>query len=82
MERAQKRKNKEPVPEPDDFGFHYPFAYLERICPYVIASQYTMWPRAGGLEDQDPLFLDDLETYTWLGQWAEQEVEGLAADDL
>lgn len=74
LERAERRKSKAPIEAPPDFGFHLPFAYLERVCPYVIASGYSIFPHAGGLDDQDPLFLDDLETYTWLQEWAEQEV--------
>jgi hypothetical protein len=63
--------------EPRDFGFHYPWEYLRRVCPIVIASNYVTFPEAGGLNAQDPLFLDDLDTYLYLKHWAEAETKGL-----
>lgn len=77
---AERRKGKGGIDEPLNFGYHYPAAWVERMCGYVIASGYSIFPRAGGLEDQDPLFLDDLETYTWLQEWAEQEVKAGAGE--
>lgn len=76
IQRAERRRSKEPIEEPENVGFHYPFEYLERVCPYVIASGYSIFPVAGGLDDQDPLFLEDLETFLWLQEWAEQEAKG------
>jgi len=30
----------------------------------MILSQFTIWPQAGGILDQDPLFIRRLEIYT------------------
>jgi hypothetical protein len=68
---------KESPEEPEDFGFVLPWDYLRRVCPLVIASSYVTLPRAGGLDDQDPLFLDDLDTYLRLKYWAEAEAKGM-----
>jgi hypothetical protein len=58
-----------------------PFEYLDKVCPRVIKSGHTVYPVAGGLDDQDPLFLADLDTYEWLLDWARQEAKGSEPDD-
>jgi hypothetical protein len=42
--------------EPRDFGFHYPWEYLRRVCPIVIASNYVTFPEAEtkGLQKAEP----------------------------
>lgn len=89
---AMQHKGKEPVEEPMEFGYNYPEEDVDQLCFYVISSGYTVFPKAGGLEDQDPLFIADLDTYRWLREWAEQEArtmggeggesKGLAFDEL
>lgn len=48
---------------PINFGFYYPFYYLAEIVPIVEESQFSSLPRAGGLDDQCPYFLKDLNTW-------------------
>lgn len=76
MKWAVQQKNKESIDEPTQFGYNYPEEIVDEYCFYVISSGYHIFPRAGGLEDQDPLFMADLRTYRWLQEWAEQEVRG------
>jgi hypothetical protein len=38
----------------------------------MILSQFTVWPEAGGLLDQDPLFLRRLGQYTVLKSRADE----------
>lgn len=33
------------------------------LINYMVLTQYTVWPMAGGLLDQDPLFLRRLNVY-------------------
>lgn len=55
-------RDNDPAPPPD-FGFYYPFDYLAKVMPIVEASDYASLPRAGGLDDQCPYFLEDLNTW-------------------
>lgn len=50
------------IPDPlGDFGFWNGWEYVRDSCQ--IASQLKILPRAGGLDDQDPLWVVDLKTY-------------------
>lgn len=54
----------EDVPEGlDDFGFHYPLSYVQTTCDLAILSNFHALPRAGGLDNQDDFWLQDLMTY-------------------
>lgn len=53
----------DPNKEPDvidDFGFHHPVAYLERVCWVLEASSFSFWPKDGGLDNQDSFLIDDV----------------------
>lgn len=43
-------------------------------------SGFTVWPRAGGLDDQDPLLVDDLFTCLQLVLFQRQDLPG--EDDI
>lgn len=48
----------------EDFGLHYPFDKVWRyFIPYYY-SNFTAYPKAGALEDQDVQMMDDLNLLT------------------
>lgn len=63
-EHWTKMIDSEETPEKmDDFGFFYPLAYVQLTCDLAILSNFTALPRAGGLDNQDDFWLQDLMTY-------------------
>lgn len=72
--------------EVEDFGFHFPVDYLKLVIQVLRLSNFTYWPRAGGLDNQDSSLIRDV--FTWLmlerrlkweylhGQWQEKTKEG------
>ena len=61
MLRLELELSDEPPPIPKDFGFHHPEDYVfERANLFV---NYKILPGAGGWDDQDPQWTDDLKTW-------------------
>lgn len=67
-----------------DFHFNYPYDYVEKMVGLMEASGFRVWPAAGGLEDQDPLMIEDIETLLALRsriEWEEKHPDGEDEDD-
>lgn len=59
----------------DDFGFTYPFGYVEQTVQFLKLSSWTCWPEAGGWAEQDAALIEDVMMYLKLEQWLEYELE-------
>ena len=46
--------------EPKDWGFNYPDWYVEQSFELWYLSGYKVMPRSGGMDDQDPLWVQDM----------------------
>lgn len=64
-----------------DFGFYHPYEDVERMVGLLEASSFQCWPSAGGLEDQDSLWIHDIETFLTLKARAEWERDHPDEDD-
>lgn len=67
-------------PENDDFGFHYPFSYVELIAEILERSNFSAWPEPGGVDDQDAFLLADMLRYLRLKESIRQEITPEAPD--
>lgn len=56
-----------------DFGLNYSIAYHQLVTPLVLSG--TDYPKSGGLENQDPAYLEDLQTIYKLRLLAKAELE-------
>lgn len=52
-----------PLDKLDDFGFVYDIGFLITAAWVLERSNFSFWPRAGGLEDQDPDFVSDIKRF-------------------
>lgn len=78
--------------EVDDFGFHYPTSYLSQVCWLLEASNFQVWPRTGGLDEQDANLIQDVMTWFRLqrrlrweyeqGQWRPPEAPRQGFDPI
>lgn len=50
------------------------------VMPIVRASNYTRLERDGGIEDQDPAFIQDVGTWLMLDRWSEDQIMESGAD--
>lgn len=58
-----------------DFGFYHPTDYLSQVCWVLEASDFTYWPKAGGLDDQDWYLIQDVITWFRLARRLRWELE-------
>jgi hypothetical protein len=63
-------------PHPGDYGFHYPdIAYISMAAQILERSNFTAWPDAGGLNDQDEYLIQDILTWLAVRDWVDFEIE-------
>lgn len=58
-----------------DFGFVYPFEFIERTVGFLRLSNYQCWPEIGGWAEQDSALIDDVMVYLSLDRRVAWEVE-------
>lgn len=65
---------KEPgrIKEPDDWGYNYPRWYVRLSFQLFLMSGFTKLDRAGGIEDQDLLWINDMMLALLLKAYQEQ----------
>lgn len=66
------RHDSEP-PEIGDFGFYFPYETVLLTVTVLKASNFTAWPEAGGVWDQDSRIIRDVLTYLALERRIEFE---------
>lgn len=76
----------DPQDEPDapDIRPHYPPDYFMRVCHLVVESNFAQLPETGGWNQQDPLFLDDLQLYLRglrRARWEKDNPDVIKADE-
>jgi hypothetical protein len=54
-----------------DWGLNYPFDEVWPLFQFWVASEYKVYPEAGGLLDQDKAMMDDFTTLLILKRWHE-----------
>lgn len=65
-----------------DFGFALPESYVFDSCQMAVLSNFQLLPRAGGYDDQDYLWTQDLKTYLRGLAWARQQKHGKPKSEI
>lgn len=62
---AESQKTDDEVEPPlvQDFGFHHPESYVRDAVRYLLLSDWTCWPEAGGWAEQDRFLIEDVFTF-------------------
>lgn len=73
----EKREKNDPSgpPVPPDFGFHYPFDYVQTAASILKSSQWSSWPNGSGWANEDSALIEDVLLYFSLERRAEWEAE-------
>lgn len=72
----EKRKDDQSGPVmPYDFGFHYPFDYVQTAASILKSSNWSSWPNGSGWANEDSALIDDVLLYFKLEHRAEWEAE-------
>lgn len=74
-------KRSKPVKLPSDWGLNYDRDYLRFRFEIWLRSGFRVWPREGGMDDQDQALVDDFEmllqehNYQWANrhEWLEKK---------
>lgn len=65
----------------EDFGFYHPVEYVELVAFVLERSNFTAWPRDGGVDNQDMSLISDVITWFKLRDWEQWKLEHPEYDD-
>lgn len=73
-EKQESKERAGPV-APHDFGFNFPFDYVQTAASILKHSHWSSWPNGAGWANEDSALIEDVLLYFQLERRAEWEAE-------
>lgn len=75
LRNGQKVAKEAPFAPPENWGLNYPFeTYLAMRFQIWLESGMTVYPRTGGIDEQDAALVDDFTTLLMVYRYQEKDV--------